>query len=150
LTVGKIRRCDIRSSPNSPKPPLSMALMAQAGKISKLLLTPVRFRSSIEYYLSTTLLQTFNHQVCFFLQMASLPSSATYTHPVKNRRVLVFVFLTRVWADAQPDGHPTEYRWHPLLKMTSSESSVIPFLVPRRKIWLTLTVRVPCSDAANI
>jgi len=26
----------------------------------------------------------------------------------------------------------------------------IPFLVPRRKVWLTPTARVPCSNAANI
>ena len=30
------------------------------------------------------------------------------------------------------------------------ESSVIPFLVPRRKVWLTPSGRVPCSNAANI
>ena len=30
------------------------------------------------------------------------------------------------------------------------ESSVIPFLVPRRKLWPTSTARVPCSNAANI
>jgi len=30
------------------------------------------------------------------------------------------------------------------------ESSVIPFLVACRKLWLTLAVRVPCSNAANI
>ena len=30
------------------------------------------------------------------------------------------------------------------------KSSSIPFLVPRRKVWLTPTVRVPCSNAANI
>jgi len=30
------------------------------------------------------------------------------------------------------------------------EGSVIPFLVPRRKVWLTPTGRVPCSNAANI
>jgi len=30
------------------------------------------------------------------------------------------------------------------------ESSVIPFLVPRLKVWLTPTGRVPCSNAANI
>ena len=29
------------------------------------------------------------------------------------------------------------------------ESSVIPFLVPRRKVWLTPTAGVPCSNAAN-
>ena len=30
------------------------------------------------------------------------------------------------------------------------ESCVIPFLVPRRKVWLALAVSVPCSNAANI
>jgi len=30
------------------------------------------------------------------------------------------------------------------------ESSVIPFLVTRHKVWLTATDRVPCSNAANI
>jgi len=45
---------------------------------------------------------------------------------------------------------PWKYWWRPLLKITRSESSVISFLVPRRKVWLTLTARVPCSNAANI
>jgi len=30
------------------------------------------------------------------------------------------------------------------------ESSVISFLVPRRKLWLTSAAGVPCSNAANI
>ena len=30
------------------------------------------------------------------------------------------------------------------------ESSLNPFRVPRRKVWLTPTAGVPCSDAANI
>jgi len=30
------------------------------------------------------------------------------------------------------------------------KSSVIPFLVPRHKVWLTAAARVPCSNAANI
>jgi len=47
-------------------------------------------------------------------------------------------------ADAQRDGHPVEYRWR------LCESSVIPFLVPRHKVWLTAAVRVSCNNAANI
>jgi len=58
--------------------------------------------------------------------------------------------VTRMWAYAQRDGRPRNIGWRLLLKMTKSESSVIPFLVPRRKIWLTLTARVPCSNAANV
>jgi len=36
--------------------------------------------------------------------------------------------------------------------MTRIKSSVdlIPFLVPRRKVWLTPTARVPCSNTVNI
>ena len=30
------------------------------------------------------------------------------------------------------------------------ESSVIPFLVVRRNVWLTRAAGVPCSNAANI
>jgi len=30
------------------------------------------------------------------------------------------------------------------------ESSVIPFLVPRRKLWLTPAAGLPCSNDANI
>ena len=30
------------------------------------------------------------------------------------------------------------------------ESSVIPFLLPRHKVWLTAAARVPCSNGANI
>ena len=45
---------------------------------------------------------------------------------------------------------PSEYRWRRLLKTTRSESSVIPFLVPRRKVWLMPTARVPrCINVAN-
>jgi len=38
-----------------------------------------------------------------------------------------------MWADAQRDGRPGEYR--PRWRLW--ESSVIPFLLPRRKVWLT-------------
>ena len=33
---------------------------------------------------------------------------------------------------------------------TLCEGSVIPFLVPRRKVWLTPAAQVPCNNAANI
>jgi len=43
----------------------------------------------------------------------------------------------------------SEYRWRPLLKMMRNESSIVPFLVPCRKVWLTSTAPVPCSNAAK-
>ena len=49
-----------------------------------------------------------------------------------------------MWAYAQRDGRP------PNIGGAFCESSVIPFLEPRRKLRLTPTARVPCSNAANI
>ena len=39
-----------------------------------------------------------------------------------------------MWANAQRDGRPAYYRWCPLFNAA---------------IWLTPTIRVPCSNAAN-
>ena len=39
-----------------------------------------------------------------------------------------------MWANAQRDGRPAEYRWRPLFNAT---------------VWLTPTNRVPCSNAAK-
>jgi len=39
-----------------------------------------------------------------------------------------------MWANAQRDGRPAEYRWCPLLNAT---------------VWLTSTTRVQCSNAAK-
>jgi len=40
-----------------------------------------------------------------------------------------------MWADAQRDGRPVEYRWRPLLNAA---------------VWLTPTARVSCRNAVNI
>jgi len=47
---------------------------------------------------------------------------------------LIFI-ITRIWANAQRDGRPAEYRW---------------YTVQRRKVWLMPTTRVPCSNAAEM
>ena len=39
-----------------------------------------------------------------------------------------------MWANAQPDGRPAEYRWRPLLNAA---------------VWLKPTTRVPCSNDAK-
>jgi len=39
-----------------------------------------------------------------------------------------------MWANAQRDGRPAEYRWCPLFNAA---------------VWLTPTTRVPCSNAAK-
>ena len=41
---------------------------------------------------------------------------------------IIELILTRMWADAQRDGRPAEYRWRPLQKF------LVPFLVPRRSL----------------
>ena len=39
-----------------------------------------------------------------------------------------------MWANAQRDGRPAEYRWRPLFNAA---------------VWLTPTSRLPCSNAAK-
>jgi len=39
-----------------------------------------------------------------------------------------------MWANAQRDGSPAEYRWRPLFNAA---------------VWLTPTTRLPCSNAAK-
>ena len=39
-----------------------------------------------------------------------------------------------MWANAQRDGRPAEYRWRPMFNDA---------------VWLTPTTRVPCSNAAK-
>jgi len=41
-----------------------------------------------------------------------------------------------MWANAQRDGRPAEYRWRPLFQ--------------HHKVWLTPTTRVSCSNAAKM
>ena len=40
-----------------------------------------------------------------------------------------------MWANAQHDGRPAEYRWRPMFNAA---------------VWLTPTTRVPCSNAAKM
>ena len=64
---------------------------------------------------------------------------------LKNFHWLFLSNATRMWADAQ-------YVMADRLNIGGAlcESSAIPFLVARRKFWLTTAARVPCSNAANI
>jgi len=56
----------------------------------------------------------------------------TETLPIQPpSMVLKKLNTTRMWANAQRDGRPAEYRWHPL--------------VQHHKVWLTPATRVPCS-----
>ena len=46
-----------------------------------------------------------------------------------------FIRQLEIWANAQRDGRPAEYRWRPLFNAA---------------IWLAPTSRVPCSNAAKM
>jgi len=66
-----------------------------------------------------------------------MASRGNNTNPLQFAHLLITDELlanreqTRMWTDAQRDGRPAEYSG------ALCESSVIPFLVPRRKVWLT-------------
>ena len=47
---------------------------------------------------------------------------------------LGFIRKLEMWANAQRDGRPAYYRWRPLFNAS---------------VWLTPTIRVPCSNAAK-
>jgi len=51
-----------------------------------------------------------------------------------------------MWADAQRNGRPRN------ISGALSESCVglIPFFVPRHKVWLTAAAQVPCTNDANL
>ena len=53
-----------------------------------------------------------------------------------------------MWAYAQHDGRHGNTGGALCWKWRGAKSSIIPFLVPQRTVWLTPT-RVPCSNAAN-
>jgi len=36
-----------------------------------------------------------------------------------NARLSIEIEITRMWANAQPDGRPAEHRWHPLFNAQS-------------------------------
>jgi len=64
-------------------------------------------------------------------------------HATEQKKVMKK--LTRMWGDAQRNGRPAEYTWRLLQNLDNSITCI-----PRRKLWLTPTARVPCSNAANI
>jgi len=45
------------------------------------------------------------------------------------------VFKTRMWADAQPDGHPAEYRWRRLRKLRNSIPCTTPQSLAEARCW---------------
>jgi len=59
------------------------------------------------------------------------------SYPSKTRE-------TNMWADAQRDGGPAEYKWRPLQKFCNS----IPCITPQTLAGAT--ARVPRSNAANM
>ena len=46
----------------------------------------------------------------------------------------LYIVNTRMWANVQRDGRPAYYRWRRLFNAA---------------VWLTPTIRVPCSNAAS-
>ena len=72
---------------------------------------------------------------------AQISATVFLTHQSINQSVNRYAVFctakneeTRMWANAQRDGRPAEYRWRPLFNAA---------------VWLTPTTRVPCSNAAK-
>jgi len=54
--------------------------------------------------------------------------------PIAVQYLFKLITTPEMWANAQRDGHPVEYRWCPLFNAA---------------VWLTPTTRVPCSNATK-
>jgi len=54
------------------------------------------------------------------------------------------LYTTSMWADAK------QMAVQPNIGGALCESSLIPFLVPCHKIWLTATAPVPCSNVGDM
>ena len=61
------------------------------------------------------------------------PAGKQLDEPVDSR--VIIRSKTRMWANAQHDGQPAEYRWRPLFNAT---------------VWLMPNTGVPCSNAAKM
>jgi len=68
----------------------------------------------------------FSGLVCEFTRLLLILVAILVFHSVSLQ--------TRMWANVQRDGRPAEYRWRPLFNTA---------------VWLTPTIRVPCSNAAK-
>jgi len=68
---------------------------------------------------------------------------------VYHWRPHILVTLYPVYYEPECGPMPNVMAAQPNIGGALCESSVIPFLVPCRNVWLTPTTRVPCSNAAN-
>ena len=102
-------------------------------------------QSFTRFWCST--LQPALHKACVTLSRSSRHATWIGVSPVCHNHNTIII-ITRIiaaywpvkhsklemWANAQSDGRPAEYRWRPLLNAA---------------VWLTRTTRVPCSNAAK-
>jgi len=65
------------------------------------------------------------------LTLQQITNSCFMQHHSEDRKRQ---YQLEMWANAQRDGRPAEYRWRPLFNAA---------------VWLTPTTRVPCSNAAK-
>ena len=100
---------------------------------------------------------TLNHKVSIqrhFMHRFTVVHCTLFNFSGKyNNRTLSLVILFQFTAEQRK----LECGWMPNVMATQPnicgaiyETSVIPFLVPRHKVWLTAAARVPSSNAANI
>jgi len=80
--------------------------------------------------------EIYKRMALFDTNLAVKPTSFLIHLPLFKPSARVEENKTRMWANAQRDGRPAEYRWRPLFNA--------------RKVWLTpAATTVPCSSAAK-
>ena len=84
-----------------------------------------------------TLFSLWHHSILIVTSFATELALPTVTDVHYGHLTMIYTAIQKkleMWANAQPDGRPAEYRWRPLLNAA---------------VWLTPTTRVPCTNAAN-
>jgi len=67
-------------------------------------------------------------------EISSMSSTFSNSACIKTATYASNIIKLEMWANAQRDGRPVEYRWRPLFNAA---------------VWLTPTTRLPCSNAAK-
>jgi len=102
------------------------------SSVSRVLTAGVH-RFNFAHCLPTSLPSSFESHVDHSRRRAT----ASHHHHHQQQRkdeLRIKVHLTRMWANAQRDGRPAQYRWRPLFNAA---------------VWLTPATRVPCSNASK-
>jgi len=73
-----------------------------------------------DIHIDLIILKTFyfnNQNIIAYHQITVIGKMLCSSADVIHSKCIIITYQTRMWANAQHDGHPDEYRWRPLLNV---------------------------------